>query len=268
MLFVIAAVPAWAQDAAPIPAAPADPLVETSAPPDLPIMPGTPEQALELTRWFKDASEWQKWDATYRGVAQWTWSGGVAQRRLEPPAPEWLADACSNYSDGKVTATELLVAACALQKELARNYADLIAEQITRDRNWQRTQYEDVNKSWFFSKLHIDTPYIMAQSNGWRVFSYFGVHITPFDIKKRVYVWLPPGFSLISLPRDGGRKLTPAYGAGLSFRWFDFQFPGTSQPSTMYFNLSAFLVPGSSVLPGSSNKLTMAGLSFTGRKPR
>ena len=59
----------------------------------------------------------------------------------------------------------------------------------------------------------------------------------------------------------------PAYGAGVSIRWFDFRFPGVSQQSTMYFNLSEFFIQDSSI-PGVSNKLTMAGLSFTGKKPK
>ena len=83
----------------------------------------------------------------------------------------------------------------------------------------------------------------MAQSDGWRVFSYFGVHITPFDIKKRIYIWLPPGFSLISIPNGDGRKLVPAYGAGLSFRWLDFRFPGASNQSTMVLQHFAVLHP-------------------------
>jgi hypothetical protein len=234
---------------------------------NVPVMPATREQENELTVWLKDATAWQKWDQKWRGVAQWNWAGQPAARKPEPEAPTWLAQACTDFGDGRVAATPLLVDACALRKELARDSYDLIAEQIDRDRQWYRTQHENVNKSWFLSKLHFDVPYVMAETNAWHTFTYFGVHITPFDIKKRVYVWLPPGVSLISIAAPEGRKLMPAYGAGLSFRWFDFRFPQASSQSTLYFNLAEFWVPDSAI-PGVENKFTMMGFSITAKKPK
>jgi hypothetical protein len=176
-----------------------------------------------------------------------------------------MAQACEDFWEGRITASQLLVDACELKQQIARTYADMMAETIARNRQWYRN--EQVEKSSFLSKLHIDTPYILAQSNGWGVFSIVGVHVTPFDIKKRVYIWLPPGFSLITIPNGDGRRIVPGYGAGVSIRWFDFQFPGAAQPSTMYFNLSEFFIQDTSI-PGVSNKLTMVGLSFTSRKPK
>ena len=237
------------------------------APPELPVMPGTPAQEQELKTWVKDAKAWQKWDQEWRGKPEWTWSGGVSDRRAEPGPPSWMMTACSNFKAGRITATQLLLDACDLKAELSRNYEDLIAENIERERQWYRKKDEDANKSSFLSKVHIDTPYVMAQNDGWQVFSYFGVHITPFDIKKRVYIWLPPGFSLISIPRADGRKLTPAYGAGISIRWFDFRFPGASEQSTMYFNVAEFFIRESAV-PGVDSRLTMIGLSFTAKKDK
>ena len=177
-----------------------------------------------------------------------------------------MAAACDDFNDGRIVAAELLVEACELKKDLARTYDDVIVERIARARASQRRQDEALEKSTFLSKLHFDAPYIMAQSDGWRIFSYFGVHFAPFDIKKRLYVWLPPGFSLISIPNGDGRRVTPAYGAGVSFRWFDFRVPGTSHPSTMYFNISEFYIQDSSI-PGVSSRLSMMGLSFTSKKP-
>ena len=142
-----------------------------SAPPDLPVVPGTPEQVKELTTWLKNASAWQKWDQEWRGKAAWTWSGGVADRRPEPEAPSWLLPACADFRTGRITATQLLLDACALKAELSRNYEDLIAENIDRERQWYRKKDEDSDKSSFLSKIHIDTPYVMAQNNGYRVFS-------------------------------------------------------------------------------------------------
>jgi hypothetical protein len=178
-----------------------------------------------------------------------------------------LLPACAGFREGEVTATPLLLDACALKGELSRNYEDLIAETINREREWYRKKDEEADRSSFLSKVHIDTPYVMAQNNGYRIFSYFGVHITPFDIKKRVYIWLPPGFSLISIPAADGRKLVPAYGAGISIRWFDFRFPGASQQSTMYFNVAEFFVRESAI-PGTDSRLTMIGLSFTTKKAK
>ena len=266
VLFLV--VPAtWAQDTTPEPTARAQAAVTTDAPPDLPIVPATPEHAKELAEWLKAAREWQEWDQRWRGVAQWTWSGGVAERRREPAAPAWMAKACDDFGEGRIIATSLLVDACELKQAIARTYDDMTAEAIARNRQSHQKQHEVVEKSSFFSKLHIDTPYVIAQSNGWGIFSIVGVHVTPFDIKKRMYIWLPPGVSLISIPNGDGRKLVPAYGAGVSIRWFDFQFPRASQPSTMYFNLSEFFIQDTSI-PGVSNKLTMVGLSFTSKKPK
>src|SRR6187549_997446 len=268
LLPLMLASPVWAQDPAPEqPDAAAAVTASPLAPPDLPVVPGTPEQVKELTVWLKDARAWQKWDKEWRGRAAWTWSGGVAKRRPEPEPPSWLLPACADFSDGRITATKPLLDACALKKELSQNYEDLIAEKIDRERQWYRKKDEDANKSSFLSKVHIDTPYVMAQNNGWHVFSYFGVHITPFDIKKRVYIWLPPGFSLLSLPRSDGRKLTPAYGAGISVRWFDFRFPGASQQSTMYFNVAEFFIRETAI-PGADTRMTMIGLSFTAKKAK
>jgi hypothetical protein len=267
VLLLVVVSTAWAQDVPFKESDRTDVPVVTDAAPDLPIVPGTPEQSKELVEWFKEAKAFQKWDQQWRGVAQWNWAGRVAERRREPQAPAWMVAACDDFRDGKIAATQLLVDACELKKELARNYDDLAAQNIALAQDWHRKQNEDLDKSWFLSKIHFDAPYILAQSDGWRVFSYFGVHITPFDIKKRMYIWLPPGFSLVSIPNGDGRKLVPAYGAGLSFRWFDFRFPGASNQSTMYFNVSEFFIPDSSV-PGVDNKLTMMGLSFTGKKPK
>ena len=270
LAFLITAVPvsARAQDPAPEqPDAAAAATVSPLAPPDLPVVPEAPEHVKELTTWLQDARAWQKWDNEWRGKAAWTWFGGVARRRPEPDAPSWLLPACADFHDGRITATQLLLDACALKKELSRNYEDLIAEKIDRERQWYRKKDEDANKSSFLSKVHIDTPYVVAQNDGWRVFSYFGVHITPFDISKRVYIWLPPGFSLISLPREDGRTLTPAYGAGISIRWFDFRFPGAGEQSTMYFNVAEFFIREASV-PGVDTRMTMIGLSFTAKKDK
>ncbi len=265
-LLLVVVPTAWAQDVPFKESARTDVPVVTDVAPDLPIVPGTPEQSKELVEWFKEAKAFQKWDQQWRGVAQWNWAGRVAERRREPEAPAWMVAACNDLRDGKIAATQLLVDACELKKELARNYDDLAAQNIALAQDWHRKQNEDLDKSWFLSKIHFDAPYILAQTDGWRVFSYFGVHITPFDIKKRMYIWLPPGFSLVSIPNGDGRKLVPAYGAGLSFRWFDFRFPGASNQSTMYFNISEFFIHSS--VPGVDNKLTMTGLSFTGKKPK
>jgi len=245
----------------------ADQVQTAVSPPDLPIMPGSRQQTDELADWMKKAKAWQKWDERWRNVATWNWAGQPGERKTEPPAPAWLGQACLDFKEGRVTATPLLLDACALKKDLARDDYDLIAEQIDRDRQWYRTQHENVEKSGFFSKLHFDVPYVMAQTNGWHTYTYFGVHITPFDIKKRVYVWLPPGVSLISLPAPDGRRLMPAYGAGVSFRWFDFHFPEASTQSTLYFNFAEFFVQDSSI-PGIENKFTMMGFSITAKKPK
>jgi hypothetical protein len=265
LTLVVHATVARAQDAPPAP--PPGESTEARKVADLPVMPGSSEQVDELTAWMKKATEWQKWDERYRGVAQWNWAGQPAERKAEPTAPPWLAQACSDFSDGRVAATQQLLDACALNKSLSKDHYDIIAEQIDRDRQWYRTQHENVDKSWFFSKLHFDVPYVMAQTNGWHTYTYFGVHITPFDIKKRVYVWLPPGVSLISVPAPDGHKLMPAYGAGLSFRWFDFRFPQASAQSTLYFNLAEFFVQDSTI-PGMQNKFTMMGFSITAKKPK
>ena len=266
--FLFAVVPtAWPQTPAVQPS-PGEAPAATVVPHDLPIVPATPEQAKELAKWLKDARAWQKWDQQFRSVPQWTtWSGKPAERRRQPETPAWLDAACDDFSEARIAATQLLVDACELKKDLARNYDDVIAARIAQERAAQQMKDEALDKSSFLSKLHFDGPYIMAQSDGWRVFSYFGLHMTLFDIKKRVYVWLPPGFSLVSIPTGDGRRVTPAYGAGLSVRWFDFRVPGAPYPSTMYFNLSQFFIQDSTV-PGVNSRLTMMGLSFTAKKPK
>jgi hypothetical protein len=231
-----------------------------------PVMPATREQAKGLATWLKQTKAWQEWDRTWRGVPEWT-RIGLAERRREPEPPPWMAAACEDFVAGTITATPVLVEACALKREIARDYAAQLALQIDRDRQWYRTQHENTNKSTFLSKLHVDGPYLGSQSSGVRMFSYAGVHVTLFDVKKRLFVWLPPGVALVSVSAGDGQKLTPAYGVGVSVRWFNFQLPGASQSSSVYFNVAEFYVPGAA-LPGVDNKITMIGLSFTRQAPR
>jgi hypothetical protein len=230
-----------------------------------PVMPANREQAKSLATWLKQAKDWQEWDRTWRGVPEWS-RIGLAERRREPEPPSWMMQACDDFVAGTITATPVLVDACALKRELARDYAAQLAVQIDRDRQWYRTQHENTNKSTFLSKLHVDGPYLGSQSGGVRMFSYAGVHVTLLDVKKRVFVWLPPGVSLVSMSDGDGQKLTPAYGFGVSVRWFNFELPGASQSSSVYFNVSEFFVPGT--LPGVDNKISMIGLSFTKQAPR
>ena len=101
--------------------------------PDLPIVPSTGDQVNELTAWIKKATEWQKWDQRYRGVAQWNWAGQPAERKAEPEAPVWLSQACVDFREGRITATQLLLDGCALRRSLGKDNYDVVAEQILID---------------------------------------------------------------------------------------------------------------------------------------
>jgi hypothetical protein len=237
-----------------------------AAPSEPPVVPATREQEKSLASWIKKARSWQEWDRTWRGVPEWTRTG-LAARRHEPEPPPWMTQACDDFTAGTVTATPQLVEACALQREIARDYAAMLADQFDQTRQWYRTQHENTNKSSFLSKLHVDGPYLGGQSGDMHLFSYAGVHVTMFDVKKRMFIWLPPGVSIVSMSGRGSQKLTPAYGMGVSFRWFNFHFPGASDSSSIYFNVSEFFVPAAG-LPGVDNKVTMIGLSFTRQTPR
>ena len=136
-LLLVVVPTAWAQDVPSQESARTEVPVATDVAPDLPIVPGTPEQSRELVEWFKEAKAFQKWDQQWRGVAQWDWAGRVAERRREPEAPAWMVAACDDLRDRKIAATQLLVDACELKKELARDYGDLAAQDIAlaRDRH-------------------------------------------------------------------------------------------------------------------------------------
>src|SRR5262245_21395556 len=172
--------PAWPQETPSGQRAPNEAPAVTVVPADLPIVPDTPERTKELVKWVKDAKAWQKWDRQWRSVPEWTWLGNPAGQRRQPEPPAWMAVACDDFNEGRIVATERLVEACDLKKDLARGYDDVIVDRIEQERALQRRQDEALEKSTFLSKLHFDGPYIMAQSDGWRIFSYFGVHFAPF----------------------------------------------------------------------------------------
>ena len=90
-----------------------------------------------------------------------------------------------------------------------------------------------------------------------------GVHVTLPELAKRVQIYLPPGFLLLSIPDGvGGREFKPAATIGVSIKMFRFVFP-QGKDGTAYFNLAkAYVINHASSMDMRAD-VDLIGLSFS-----
>ena len=89
-----------------------------------------------------------------------------------------------------------------------------------------------------------------------------GVHVTLPEIAKRVQIYLPPGFLLLSVPDGrGGRLFQPAATFGVSIKAFAFEFP-QNRSGTACFNLAKAYVVNRASSVDTNGTVDLVGFSF------
>ena len=151
-----------------------------------------------------------------------------------PTVPGWLPAKCVLLADFLPPPAGVLSDAC---DWLSYYWSNFTVDPRTQQTLVTQKQNERDPRSSFWKQLHLDA--------GWgspdyrmRTFGLVGVHVTLPEIARRVQVFLPPGFLLLSVPDGrGGREFQPAATIGVSIRMFDFEFPHGS-PGTAHFNVA------------------------------
>jgi hypothetical protein len=246
MLALLAAAGAQAQDVSD---------VRTVSDDDLQL---TQAQQQELKQWTKDVQKYRKWWEHYRNRITHTAFGSAGERRTAPPVPDWLPMKCDLLADFAPKPAGPLADGCNL---LSYYESDFTTDPVTQQAAIAQKQNEADPHSSFWKHVHLDAGW---SSLDYRMHTYgvVGMHITLPELAKRVQIFLPPGFLLLSIPDGvGGRELQPAATIGVSIKMFRFQFP-QGKEGMAYFNLAkAYLISRGSLATNPS--VDLMGLSFS-----
>jgi hypothetical protein len=218
-----------------------------------------PVERDEARRWMEDVRSYAAWYDRYRNRISRNIFGFIGERRQMPPVPGWLPAKCNLLANFDPPPSGPLSEACALLAFYRSNFT--IAPGARQALLAQKQNEQDPHSS-FWKHVHLDAGW---GSLDYRTHTYglVGVHVTLPEIAKRLQIYLPPGFLLLSIPDGhGGRTLQPAATVGASIRMFAFEFPKNS-PGTAYFNLAkAFVINQSSSPTGTNAAVDLVGLSF------
>jgi hypothetical protein len=212
----------------------------------------------ELEQWTGDVRNYEKWYQRNRNRISRNIFGIVTTRRQLPAVPDWLPATCDLLANFVPPPPGLLPAACDL---LAYYDSDFTQDPAAQQAALTRQQNEQDPHSSFWKHVHLDAAW---SSLDYRMHTYglVGVHVTLPEIAKRIQVFLPPGFLLLSIPDGhGGRQVQPAATVGVSIKLFDFEFP-QDKAGTVYFNLAKAYVLNHQASMGDA-AVDLMGLSFS-----
>lgn len=215
-------------------------------------------QRHDAARWMKAVREYASWYDRYRNRISRNIFGLVNQRRQMPPVPEWLPAKCDARAEFLSPPPGLLADACDL---LAFYRSNFTIEPRAQQALLARKQSEQDAHASFWKHIHLDA--------GWGSLDYrtqtyglVGVHVTLPEIAKRVQIYLPPGFLLLSVPDGhGGRQFEPAATVGVSIKMFGFEFP-QNRFGTAYFNVAKAYVVNRASSMSTNAAVDLVGLSF------
>jgi hypothetical protein len=247
---------------------PAAPAVQTSSS----VAPAgrdsaTPVDEAELRTWIKEYEAWQAWADEWLSRPQAVWHpfpypfwktmpdafSYVAARRLEPPPPVWLEQACQDWG-GEVAGRDPHAEGCRL---LAESHEDLATQRIRWAIQRARLQKDAPQRTRFSEHIHFASLGTSLQASGPRAYSLAGVHAT-IDVHGRWQVYAFPGVMAVNVPnRDGQRIVTIGYDWGFAIRLFDLQVPILDVPARAHINLVQVWVPE------VQQRMDMVGLSFS-----
>jgi hypothetical protein len=215
-------------------------------------------QQRELTRWMEDVRHYRAWHDRHRNRISRNIFGVIGERRQIPTVVEWLPAKCDLLADFVPPPAGLLSEACDLLSFYRSNFT---VEPAAQQALLTQKQNEQDPHSSFWKHLHLDAGWTSLDYRT-QTYGLVGVHVTLPEIAKRIQIYLPPGFLLLSIPDGhGGRTLQPAATAGVSIKMFGFEFP-QNRKGTVYFNLAKAFV-FNQVSPTSTNSaVDLVGLSF------
>jgi hypothetical protein len=218
----------------------------------------TAGQQDELKDWSRDVAGYRGWFDRYRNRVYRNIFGLVSDRRLAPDVPAWLPAKCELLADFVPRPAGALSDGCDLLAFYRSNFTvDPVVQQTLIV---QKQNEEDPHAS-FWKHVHLDAGWTSLDYRA-NAYGLVGVHVTLPELAKRVQIYLPPGFLLVSLPDGhGGRQFQPAATVGVSVKMFRFEFP-RHKAGTAYFNLAkAYLISRPSSLDGNA-AIDLIGLSF------
>jgi hypothetical protein len=215
-------------------------------------------QRSELKQWTKEVESYRQWYEKNRNRVSYTAFGSGGERRKRPAIPEWLPGKCDLLADFAPRPDGPLPDGCNLLSYYQRDFtSDPAAQQALMA---QKQNEQDPHSS-FWKHVHLDAGW---SSLDYRMHTYgvVGVHVTLPELAKRVQIFLPPGFLLLSIPDGrGGHDLQPAATIGVSIKMFRFDFP-QGKEGMAYFNLAkAYLISRGSMATNPS--VDLLGLSFS-----
>jgi hypothetical protein len=212
------------------------------------------ERMTELKHWVHDYTEWKQWSDKYLNKREFGWLA-VRDRRLRPDPPAWLAEDCRRVADDTGTFAE----ACRL---LADWHDDIVTAALRQQNTTAVAQREAPTKTAWWRHVHLDGFWPMTQSRA-SVFGVVGVHAT-VDVVNRLQVFVAPGVMLMRVPTPTGeQELRPATDWGVSYRLFNFKFPGVQRQGTLHVNLVRALVFMRLGSVGGNATVNLAGFSVT-----
>ena len=216
------------------------------------------DQRRDVNRWMDDVRGYQAWYARYRNRISRNIFGFVDERRPLPPILHWLPAKCDLRAELDPSSGGVLGEACDL---LSVYRSDFTVEPRRQQTLAAQRQNEQDPHTSFWKHVHLDAGWGSLDYRA-QAYGLVGVHVTLPELAKRVQIYLPPGFLLLSVPDGrGGRTLQPAATVGVSIRMFQFQFP-QRKAGTAYFNLAKAYV-FDHVSPTSTNTaVDLVGLSF------
>ena len=218
----------------------------------------TASEGQQLERWTEDVRKYRTWYEHNRNRITHNVFGASGERRQRPDVPEWLPAKCDLLGAFDVRPQGTLAESCDL---LSYYLSDFTADPVAQQTLITQKQNEQDPHSSFWKHVHLDAAWT---SLDYRTHSYgvVGVHVTLPEIARRVQIFLPPGFLLLSIPDGaGGREFQPAATIGVSIKMFRFDFPQGKQ-GMAYFNLAkAYLINRGSMTANPS--VDLLGLSFS-----
>ena len=218
-----------------------------------------PAEQHDVTGWIGDVRDYAGWYDRYRNRISKNILGFVGERRQIPSVLPWLPAKCERLADFVPRPAGPLPEACDL---LAFYQSDFTIESGTQRTLLAQKQNEQDPHSSFWKHLHLDAGW---GSLDYRMQTYglVGMHVTLPEIARRLQIYLPPGFLLLSIPDGhGGRTFQPAATVGFSIKMFGFEFP-PNKTGTAYFNLAkAFVIDHASSPTGTESEVDLMGLSF------
>jgi hypothetical protein len=219
----------------------------------------TPIQERELKTWIGDVQNYRKWYERNRNRIARNTNGFITQRKERPPVLAWLPAKCDVLADFVPPPAGVLADGCGWLSYYRSNFTiDPTAQQLLQA---QKQNEQDPHSS-FWKHVHLDAGWTSLDYRA-HTYGLIGVHLTLPELAKRVQIFLPPGFLLVSMPDGrGGREVQPAATIGVSIKLFRFEFPQHKQ-GTAYFNLAkAYVISHASEMK-SNPEVDLVGMSFS-----